>query len=408
MKLSVIILNYNVRYFLEQCILSVQLSLKSIASEIIVVDNNSSDDSCQMVKDFFPEITIIENKENVGFSKANNQAVKIAKGEYVCILNPDTAVAEDTFTKSLIYAESIKDLGALGVYLMDGTGSFLPESKRNLPTPKASLLKLIGFKKSYYANHIERNGQGEISVLVGAFMLVKKYIYNEVEGFDEDYFMYGEDIDLSYKITKAGYKNHYLGSASILHYKGESTKKDAAYLDRFYGAMLIFYKKHFHTNLVFNAIVKIGVSIAKQTTVSVNTINHKIDKDRKIFVLTENPLLLKNLSEKYNLEIKTSSKIIFSDENLSNSTFIFDVDYMPYSQIFMVMRKFSGNGNAFRISPPVTSLGTSLSTLSVAISSTASSSSMVSPTSLSQLVNVASATLSPIFGNFNSNFAIII
>ena len=352
MKLSVIILNYNVRYFLEQCILSVQRSLKSIASEIIVVDNNSSDDSCQMVKDLFPEITIIENKENVGFSKANNQAVKIAKGEYVCILNPDTAVAEDTFTKSLIYAESIKDLGALGVYLMDGTGSFLPESKRNLPNPKASLLKLIGFKKSYYANHIERNGQGEISVLVGAFMLVKKHIYNEVEGFDEDYFMYGEDIDLSYKITKAGYKNHYLGSASILHYKGESTKKDAAYLDRFYGAMLIFYKKHFHTNLVFNAIVKIGVSIAKQTNVSVNTINHKIDKDRKIFVLTENPLLLKNLSEKYNLEIKTSSKIIFSDENLSNSTFIFDVDYMPYSQIFMVMRKFSGNGNAFRIRPP--------------------------------------------------------
>ncbi|MFT4800963.1 MAG: GT2 family glycosyltransferase [Flavobacteriaceae bacterium] len=352
MKLTVVILNYNVRYFLEQCILSVQRSLKSIESEIIVVDNNSSDDSCQMVKALFPEITIIENKENVGFSKANNQAVKIAKGEYVCILNPDTAVAEDTFIKSLLYAESIKDLGALGVYLMDGTGSFLPESKRNLPTPKASLLKLIGFGKNYYANHIETYCQGEVSVLVGAFMLLKRSVYDEVEGFDEDYFMYGEDIDLSYKITKAGYKNHYLGSTRILHYKGESTKKDAAYLDRFYGAMLIFYKKHFHINLIFNAIVKIGIFIAKKTKSSVKTEHHEINRNRKTFVLTENIILLKNLSEKYNSEIKTSSKTIFSDENLSNCTFIFDVDYMPYSQIFMVMKKFSGNGNAFRISPP--------------------------------------------------------
>ena len=352
MKLSVIILNYNVRYFLEQCILSVQRSLKSIESEIIIIDNDSSDDSCQMVKDLFPEITLIENKENVGFSKANNQAVKIAKGEYVCILNPDTAVAEDTFINSLKYAESVKNLGALGVYLMDGTGSFLPESKRNLPTPKASLLKLIGFGKSYYANHIALEGQGEISVLVGAFMLLKRSVYNEVEGFDEDYFMYGEDIDLSYKITKVGYKNHYLGSTSVLHYKGESTKKDAAYLDRFYGAMLIFYKKHFRVNVVFNSIVKLGVAIAKKTKSTAKTSDSVIDGNRKTYVLTENLILLKNLSEKYNSEIKTSSKTIFSDENLSNSTFIFDVDYMPYSQIFMVMRKFSGNGNAFRISPP--------------------------------------------------------
>ena len=352
MKLSVVILNYNVRYFLEQCIISVQRSLKSIDSEIIVIDNNSSDDSCQMVKSIFPEITLIENKDNVGFSKANNQAVKVAKGEYVCILNPDTAVSEDTFIKSLNYAESISDLGALGVYLMDGTGSFLPESKRNLPTPKASLLKLMGLGKSYYANHIEKRGQGEVSVLVGAFMLLKRSVYNEVKGFDEDYFMYGEDIDLSYKITKAGYKNHYLGGTSILHYKGESTKKDAAYLDRFYGAMLIFYKKHFHTNMVFNSIVKMGVAIAKKTNIPSNSANGKTNVNKNTYVLTENLLLLKNLSENFNPNIKTTSKTIFSDEKLSNSTFIFDVDYMSYSQIFMVMRNLSGNGNTFRISPP--------------------------------------------------------
>ncbi|MFK5983738.1 MAG: glycosyltransferase family 2 protein [Flavobacteriaceae bacterium] len=351
MKLSVIILNYNVQYFLEQCILSVQRSIKGIDAEIIVIDNNSPDESCAMMKTKFPEITLIENKGNVGFSKANNQAVAIAKGEYVCILNPDTAVAEDTFIVSLKYAESIKNLGALGIYLMDGTGSFLPESKRNLPTPKASILKLLGLGKSYYANDISENKYGEVAVLVGAFMLLKRSVYNEVNGFDEDYFMYGEDIDFSYKLTKAGYKNHYLGTANMLHYKGESTKKDAVYLDRFYGAMHIFYKKHFNTNFLFDAFVKVGVSVAKTINkVSINKTQSQ-KPNRKIYMLTENLMLLKNISEKINSEIKTVSKTIFSDEILTDSTFIFDVDYMPYSQIFMVMRKLSGKGNTFRIHP---------------------------------------------------------
>ena len=351
MKLSIIILNYNVRYFLEQCILSVQRSIKSIDAEIIVVDNNSPDDSCQMMKSKFPEITLIENKENVGFSTANNQAVKIAKGEYVCILNPDTAVAENTFIAALKYAESISDLGALGVYLMDGTGSFLPESKRNLPTPKVSMLKLVGLGKSYYATQISEFNTGEVAVLVGAFMLLKRSIYNEVEGFDEDYFMYGEDIDFSYKITKAGYKNHYLGSTTILHYKGESTQKDAAYLDRFYGAMHIFYKKHFDTNRLFDLFVKVGVSAIKIIKKPSRNQSQKLSENRITYVLTENLIFLKKLSEKINSEIKPTSKTIFSDEILVNSIFIFDVDYMPYSQIFMVMEKLNGNGNTFRIRP---------------------------------------------------------
>ena len=156
MKLSVIILNYNVRYFLEQCILSVQKSIKGLDAEIIVVDNNSQDESCKMVRILFPEIILIENKENIGFSRANNQAVKIARGEYICILNPDTAVAEDTFIKALQFAESKDDLGALGTFLMDGTGNFLPESKRNLPTPKVSLLKILGSGNSYYANKVAK------------------------------------------------------------------------------------------------------------------------------------------------------------------------------------------------------------------------------------------------------------
>lgn len=306
-----------------------------------------------MMKKRFPNITLIENEENVGFSKANNQAVKIAKGEYICILNPDTAVAEDTFVKTLTYAESVKELGALGIYLMDGTGSFLPESKRNLPTPKASLLKLIGRDSSYYANHISKDEKGEIDILVGAFMLLKKCVYDEVGGFDEDYFMYGEDIDLSYKITKSGYKNHYLGSVDILHYKGESTKKDAEYLERFYGAMQIFYKKHFRTNFIFNSLVSVGLFIAKNTRKKpqIKTRNGS-EIDKTTYVLTENIILLKNLSETISGNIKTTSKTIFSDELVTNSNIVFDVDYMPYSQIFMVMKRLSNNGNAFRISPP--------------------------------------------------------
>lgn len=352
MKLSVVILNYNVRYFLEQCIRSVQTAIQFTDAEIIIIDNNSSDDSCDMVKTMFPEILLIENKDNVGFSKANNQAVNVAKGEYVCILNPDTAVAEDTFITSLKYAESIPDVGAVGVYLMDGTGAFLPESKRNLPTPKASLYKLLGIGRDYYANHVNKNKSGQVDILVGAFMLLKRSVYNEVKGFDEDYFMYGEDIDFSYKISQAGYKNHYFGEATVLHYKGESTKKDKVYYDRFYGAMRIFYRKHFKTNFIFNTIVSFGVFVAKHSKkkkVLKTDTSKTIDK--QVYVLTENLSLLKKISDTLVKPVKPVSKTIFSDETISNSHFIFDVDYMPYAQIFMVMRKFSAKGNTFRICP---------------------------------------------------------
>lgn len=353
MKLSVIILNYNVRFFLEQCILSVKRSIKGLDAEIIIVDNNSPDDSCLMVKQKFPEITLIENKENVGFSKANNQAVKIAKGEYVCILNPDTAVTEDTFIKALHFVKDKEDLGALGTFLMDGTGNFLPESKRNLPTPMVSLLKIIGRVSSYYAESVQKEEQGEVAVLVGAFMFLKRKVYEEVGGFDEDYFMYGEDIDLSYKLNKHGYKNYYLGTSTVLHYKGESTSKDAAYLDRFYGAMDIFYKKHFKTNVFFNFIVKSGIFFAKKSKskrVHKNIIEESSDKTT--YVLTENLQLLKNISEKLDGSIKTTSKSIFSDHVVKNSNIIFDTNYMSYSQIFMVMRSLANKGNSFRICPP--------------------------------------------------------
>ncbi|WP_139957829.1 glycosyltransferase family 2 protein [Flavicella sediminum] len=264
MKLSVVIVNYNVRYFLELCLLSVKKACKNIDSEIIVVDNLSTDDSCKMVAKNFPEVVLIENKINYGFSTANNQGVAVAKGEYVLILNPDTVIGENTFLEMLSFADTKPDLGALGVQLIDGTGVFLPESKRGIPTLKASLFKILGSdskKGTYYSNHLERDEIGTISILVGAFMLMKRNVYEEVGGFDEDYFMYGEDIDLSYKLLKVGYKNYYLGTSKIIHFKGESTRKDVKYLKYFHGAMEIFYKKHFSSNFCYDFAMKLGVKI---------------------------------------------------------------------------------------------------------------------------------------------------
>ncbi|MCT8340087.1 glycosyltransferase family 2 protein [Flavobacteriaceae bacterium TK19130] len=351
MTLSVVILNYNVRYFLEQCILSVERALMGIDSEIIVIDNDSSDDSCAMVKEKFPSVILLENKENVGFSKANNQAVAIAKGEYICILNPDTAVSENSFSKCIATLEDQHDLGAIGVKLIDGTGCFLPESKRNLPTPKASLLKLLGKGDKYYASHIPVEGSGNVRVLVGAFMFMRRSVYEEVIGFDEDYFMYGEDIDLSYKIEKAGYKNLYLGATEVLHYKGESTAKDAVYLERFHNAMKIFYKKHFRTTKVMDMAVNVGVTLAKYRKGKRTATPKPLPEPETIFVLTENLALLSKVKHVVSGEVKSASKSIFQDTIPTNSQFIFDVTYMSYSQIFQVMQQLSKHGNTFRIIP---------------------------------------------------------
>ncbi len=355
MKLSVIILNYNVQYFLEQCIISVQRAIGNIDAEIIVVDNNSLDGSCEMVKRVFLNINLIENKENIGFSKANNQAVKEAKGEYICILNPDTAVSENTFVTCFQEAAKYPKMGALGIYMLDGTGNFLPESKRNIPTPNRSMLKLIGLSRkrnSYYANSLSEDENGEVEVLAGAFMFVKRSIFEEVNGFDEDYFMYGEDIDISYKIMKAGYQNRYVGKTHILHYKGESTLKDDAYFNRFFGAMKIFYKKHFNTNPVFDSTVNLGLFMAKKMRkASANRTKPDIVVKQN-YIFTENFNLLKRISEAMESPIKSVSKTKLQEEEITNSLLIFDVDYMGYSQIFAVMRKFKNKGNIFRIFPP--------------------------------------------------------
>ncbi|MDP5158978.1 MAG: glycosyltransferase family 2 protein [Flaviramulus sp.] len=325
MKLSVVILNYNVRYFLELCLKSVQSAISTFEAEIIVVDNNSTDDSCKMVKDLFPNIVLIENKENSGFSKGNNIGVTKAKGEYLCILNPDTVVAEDTFLKIFEFIQNKKKLGIVGCKLINGIGVFLPESKRNIPYLKTSLKKIFGNSEGYYANHINENESGEVPILVGAFMFLKRELYTEIEGFDEDYFMYGEDIDISYKVLKKGYLNYYFGETTIIHYKGESTLKDKLYARRFYGAMQIFYKKHFKKNIIFDVLVWLGIRIA----FLFNKVPETKNKEVKRYIL---------VSDKMNDYLKTKLKkeLILSldlGNILNNSEVILDSNSLSFKKI---------------------------------------------------------------------------
>lgn len=265
MQLSVIILNYNVRWFLQQCLYSVREAVRGMEAEIIVVDNASPDDSVAMVRAEFPEVILIENKENSGFPKGNNIGVDQARGEFICILNPDTVVGENTFRSTLDFYQKQKNPGIVGVKLIDGRGHFLPESKRGIPTPFVAFTRVSGlFRLSpkwfgkYYAQHLRPDAAGPVDVLVGAFMLMKHNHYLELGGFDENCFMYSDDIDLSYMMLKSGRQNFYFGGESVIHYKGESTVRDARYMERFREAMDFFYKKHFRKSVAFDFFMKAG------------------------------------------------------------------------------------------------------------------------------------------------------
>jgi len=255
MKLSVIIVNYNVQYFLEQALLSVRKAAAMQKVEIFVVDNNSVDESVQMLREKFQEVHLIANKHNAGFSKANNQAMRLARGEYVLLQNPDTVVEEDTFEKCLAFMDVHPEAGGLGVKMIDGSGKFLPESKRGFPSPFVAFCKTFGLSRlfpqsrifnRYHLGYLDKDATNEVEVLAGAFLLLRRKVLDEIGLLDEAFFMYGEDIDLSYRIIQAGYKNYYFSDTTIIHYKGESTKKGSLnYVRVFYNAMIIFAKKHF-------------------------------------------------------------------------------------------------------------------------------------------------------------------
>ncbi|MCL6462486.1 MAG: glycosyltransferase family 2 protein [Flavobacterium micromati] len=369
MQLSVIILNYNVRYFLELCILSVQNALLEIDSEIIVIDNNSQDDSCEMMKTRFSHVKLIQNSDNFGFSKGNNIAVNQAKGEYICILNPDTVVAEDTFIKILAFAQRQKKLGIIGCKLIDGSGKFLPESKRGVPTPWVAFTKIAGiyklFPKSklfdqYYAGHLNENQTGKVDILVGAFMLMKRDLYLEVGGFDEDCFMYSDDIDLSYVVSKKGNYNYYFHETTVIHFKGESTIKDGTYMKRFQESMNFFYKKHLKSNglgsVFFAVFMKIGIvffsfvrKLRHQSQQKVDPVTYHLyststELQNKLVLLLQKKVTLHNL--------KTEKGLISSlSTNNQSSEIILDNEFISFKECILFLEFAKNSGFTFKIKP---------------------------------------------------------
>ena len=260
MKLSVVIVNYNVRQYLTACLDSVAIALDGIEGEVFVVDNNSSDDSVDFVSRHYPWVHLINNKENLGFSKANNIAIRQSVGEYVLLLNPDTLVDKETFKGVLQFMDLHPEAGGAGVKMYNGDGTIAPESRRAVPTPFVAARKMLGFTKSYYMSYLSWDEAAQIQVVSGAFFMIRRKALEQVGLLDEDFFMYGEDIDLSYRLLKGGWQNWYI-PYSIIHYKGQSTRKsDFRYVHVFYQAMLIFFRKHYsHLCLFFTLPVKCAI-----------------------------------------------------------------------------------------------------------------------------------------------------
>ena len=383
MQLSVIILNYNVRYFLELCVLSVQQALIGIDSEIIVIDNNSSDESSTMMQERFPEIKLIQNYENIGFPKGNNMGVAQAQGKYICILNPDTVVAEDTFVKILNFVSSNavdqNKLGIVGCKLIDGAGNFLPESKRGVPTPWVAFTKVTGLYRmfphwnfwtrkfgKYYAMDLAQNQTGKVAILVGAFMFMKKELYLEVGGFDENCFMYSDDIDLSYRISKKGKDNYYYHETTVIHYKGESTIKDAKYMQRFQEAMQFFYTKHFSIptqnfwtgTFLFSIFMRIGIvffSLFKrfQGVTSRKLSSKMLPKNYLLYstnrkLLNQLAVVLQNKVVFHDL--KTEKMVIsFSVTSKRSTEIVLDTDCITFKECILFIESTRNRGRSLEI-----------------------------------------------------------
>ncbi len=273
MDLSIVIVNYNVKHFLEQCLHSVLKAAQKLNTEVYVVDNNSADGSCSMLLEKFKNVKLIRNTDNAGFSRANNQALRLALGKYVLLLNPDTIVHEESLIECFRFMEDNANAGAVGLKMIDGKGNFLPESKRSLPTPRSAFYKIFGlaqlFPRSrrfniYHLKHLDKDKIHRVDILTGAFMFIRASALNETGLLDEDFFMYAEDIDLSYRLILSGYKNYYLPEPPIIHFKGESTKKSEFNYPRyFYGSMIRFVKKYYKGGnaLFLSAILRLAIFI---------------------------------------------------------------------------------------------------------------------------------------------------
>ncbi len=260
MKLSVVIVSYNVRRFVEQCLDSVQKASEGIDTEVFVVDNDSADDTVEVIGSRYPWVHLIANGENLGFARANNIAIRQAQGEYVLLLNPDTVVAEPTLREAVNFMDAHPQAGGIGVRMHNADGTLAPESRRAIPTPWVSFCKMLGFSRRYYMSHLSWDEPGRIEVISGAFCLLRRKALDQIGLLDEDFFMYGEDIDLSFRLLKGGWENWYI-PADIVHFKGESTQKSTfRYVHVFYQAMLIFFRKHYsHLSVFYTVPIKMAI-----------------------------------------------------------------------------------------------------------------------------------------------------
>jgi GT2 family glycosyltransferase len=340
MKLSVVIVNYNVKHYLEQCLRSVLSATSDIESEIYVVDNNSHDHSLEYLEPRFPQVKFVASSCNLGFARANNYAIRKSIGEYVLLLNPDTFVGEDVLKCCVAFMDAHADAGGVGVRMMHPDGSDAMESRRGIPSPMTAFYKMIGLCRRfphshrfahYYMGNLSWEKPGRIEILSGAFCLLRRKALNEVGLLDEDFFMYGEDIDLSYRLIKGGWQNWYL-PLRILHYKGESTEKSSfRYVHVFYGAMLIFFRKHY-SGFSFLLSVPIKLAIYVKALIALCSM---------LFSMARRSLGFYSLDNIKNNEDARTAEYVFignettaeqcrtiADANCLNATFISITDYL--------------------------------------------------------------------------------
>jgi len=352
MTYSIIILNYKVKYFTDACLQSVIKAVAGKDAEIIVTDNNSTDGSKIYLKDKYTDVKFLWFDKNYGFGKAYNKAVKHAKGKYLLFLNPDTLVSEDILEQFKNFADKNPGFGIIGGKMIDGTGNFLPESKRGIPTPIVAFSKLTKLYKifnfnpfnRYYALHLKEDETGEVSVLTGALMFLSKETFETVGGFDEQYFMYGEDIDLSYTILKSGKKNYYLPTAKIIHFKGESSRQNASYFQNFLNTTFQFYRKHFRSFPPLEFLMRLFFKMwlylrIKRTQTGTKNINFKA------FYFVGSETNFNKLKSKF-----SDLKHIKSHENIQQkpAMLIFDTSNIPFSEIIDKMIKLKNTGLYFR------------------------------------------------------------
>lgn len=357
MKVSVIIVNYKVKYYLAQCLHSVFRALEGIDGEVIVVDNDSQDDSISYARELYPQVTFIENKENVGFARANNMAIRQSKGEYVVLLNPDTVVNEHLLVDCISLLDARPDIGATGVRMLNENGTFAPESRRGVPTPFTAFCKMVGltklFPKSrlfgrYYMKYLDEYAATPIEIISGACMFIRKSVLDECGLLDEDFFMYGEDIDLSYRMLKTGKLNYYVPTR-IMHYKGESTHKNTfRYVYVFYEAMYIFFRKHYAS---YNWALSIPIRSAIYFKGATEFVSRKLrgwlvkPQTQQEFLQSVRFLLKgSNRTIESMVEICEHNKLVYDvveNETMKYDFVVFDVDEFSYSQILEELERRS-------------------------------------------------------------------